>query len=54
MEAYWFSILGVLALCLLSVLLAVYSGSSKGNAFRAGDPGGRRQPALQDRPRAHE
>jgi uncharacterized MAPEG superfamily protein len=32
MEAYWFSILGVLALCLLSVLLAIYSGSSKGRA----------------------
>lgn len=32
MEAYWFSILGVLALCLLSVVLAIYSGSSKGRA----------------------
>lgn len=32
MEAYWFSILGVLALCLLSVMLAVYSGLSKGFA----------------------
>lgn len=32
MEAYWLSIVGVLALCLLSVLLAVYSGASKGRA----------------------
>ena len=32
MDTYWLSILGMLALCLLSVLLAVYSGSSKGFA----------------------
>ena len=32
MEVYTLSIVGVLALCLLSVLLAVYSGSSKGFA----------------------
>ncbi|TPM09049.1 MULTISPECIES: MAPEG family protein [unclassified Mesorhizobium] len=32
MEVYWLSILGVLTLCLLSVVLAVYSGSSKGFA----------------------
>ncbi|RUT97385.1 MAPEG family protein [Mesorhizobium sp. USDA-HM6] len=38
MEAYWFSILGVLALCLLSVLLAVYSGSSKGFAGMLSGP----------------
>ena len=30
MQVYWLSIVGVLALCLLSVLLAIYSGSSKG------------------------
>src|SRR6185437_4973349 len=30
MEAYTLSIVGVLALCLLSILLAIYSGSSKG------------------------
>ncbi|TPN43337.1 MAPEG family protein [Mesorhizobium sp. B1-1-7] len=30
MAAYWLSIIGVLALCLLSVALAVYSGFSKG------------------------
>ena len=30
MQAYWLSIVGTLALCLLSVLLAIYSGSSKG------------------------
>ena len=38
MEAYWFSILGVLALCMLSVLLAVYSGSSKGRAAARSGP----------------
>lgn len=32
METYWLSIVGVLALCLLSVLLAILSGSSKGFA----------------------
>jgi uncharacterized MAPEG superfamily protein len=32
MEAYTFSVIGVLALCLLSILLAIYSGSSKGRA----------------------
>jgi uncharacterized MAPEG superfamily protein len=32
MEAYAFSVIGVLALCLLSVLLAIYSGYSKGRA----------------------
>ena len=30
MQVYWLSIVGVLALCHLSVLLAIYSGSSKG------------------------
>lgn len=30
MEVYWLSLLGVLARCLLSVVLAVYSGSSRG------------------------
>ncbi|WP_258593256.1 MAPEG family protein [Mesorhizobium sp. AR07] len=38
MEAYWFSIVGVLALCLLSVLLAIYSGSSKGRAGALSGP----------------
>ncbi|WP_296744572.1 MAPEG family protein [Mesorhizobium sp.] len=38
MEAYWLSILGVLALCLLSVLLAVYSGVSKGFAGALSGP----------------
>jgi uncharacterized MAPEG superfamily protein len=38
MEAYSFSIVGVLALCLLSVLLAVYSGSSKGRAGALSGP----------------
>jgi len=38
MEAYWLSILGLLALCLLSVLLAVYSGSSKGRAGALSGP----------------
>ena len=32
MDIYWLSILGVLILCLLSVLLAVFSGSAKGRA----------------------
>jgi uncharacterized MAPEG superfamily protein len=32
MAAYSLSIVGVLVLCLLSILLAVYSGSSKGRA----------------------
>ena len=32
MEVYTLSIVGVLTLCLLSVLLAIYSGSSKGFA----------------------
>jgi uncharacterized MAPEG superfamily protein len=38
MEAYWLSILGVLALCLLSVALAIYSGSSKGFAGKLSGP----------------
>ncbi|MBZ9849332.1 MAPEG family protein [Mesorhizobium sp. CA14] len=38
MEAYWLSILGVLALCLLSVALAIYSGSSKGFAGKLAGP----------------
>ncbi len=38
MEAYWLSTLGVLALCLLSVALAVYSGSSKGFAGKLSGP----------------
>jgi len=38
MEAYTLSIVGVLALCLLSVLLAVYSGSSKGRAGALSGP----------------
>jgi uncharacterized MAPEG superfamily protein len=38
MEAYWLSIVGVLALCLLSVLLAIYSGSSKGRAGALSGP----------------
>lgn len=32
MEAYGLSIVGILALCLVSVLLAILSGSSKGRA----------------------
>ncbi|GKQ54323.1 MAPEG family protein [Bradyrhizobium sp. Ce-3] len=32
MAAYSLSIIGVLALCLLSILLAIHSGSSKGRA----------------------
>lgn len=38
MEIYWLSILGLLALCLLSVALAVYSGSSKGFAGKLSGP----------------
>ncbi|TPI09274.1 MAPEG family protein [Mesorhizobium sp. B4-1-3] len=38
METYWLSILGVLALCLQSVALAVYSGSSKGFAGKLSGP----------------
>ncbi|MER9330856.1 MAPEG family protein [Mesorhizobium sp. M0488] len=38
MEAYWLSILGVLAICLLSVVLAIYSGSSKGFAGALAGP----------------
>lgn len=38
MEAYTLSIVGVLALCLLSVLLAIYSGSSKGFAGALSGP----------------
>jgi uncharacterized MAPEG superfamily protein len=38
MEAYNLSIIGILALCLLSVLLAVYSGSSKGGAGALSGP----------------
>jgi uncharacterized MAPEG superfamily protein len=38
MEAYTLSIVGVLALCLLSVLLAVYSGAAKGRAGALSGP----------------
>ena len=38
MEAYWLSIVGVLVLCLLSVLLAIYSGVSKGRAGALSGP----------------
>ncbi|RWB75377.1 MAG: MAPEG family protein [Mesorhizobium sp.] len=38
MEIYRLSILGLLALCLLSVALAVYSGSSKGFAGKLSGP----------------
>jgi uncharacterized MAPEG superfamily protein len=38
MAAYSFSIVGVLVLCLLSILLAVYSGSSKGRAGALSGP----------------
>ena len=38
MEAYSLSIVGVLVLCLLSILLAVYSGSSKGRAGALSGP----------------
>ena len=38
MAAYSFSIVGVLVLCLLSIGLAVYSGSSKGRAGALSGP----------------
>jgi uncharacterized MAPEG superfamily protein len=38
METYAISIIGVLALCLLSILLAVYSGVSKGRAGALSGP----------------
>jgi uncharacterized MAPEG superfamily protein len=38
MAAYSLSIVGVLVLCLLSILLAVYSGSSKGRAGALSGP----------------
>jgi uncharacterized MAPEG superfamily protein len=38
MAAYSLSIVGVLVLCLLSILLAVYSGSSKGRASALSGP----------------
>jgi uncharacterized MAPEG superfamily protein len=38
MQAYTVSVLGVLALCLLSLLLAIYSGSSKGRAGALSGP----------------
>jgi uncharacterized MAPEG superfamily protein len=38
MTAYSLSIVGVLVLCLLSILLAVYSGSSKGRAGALSGP----------------
>lgn len=38
MEAYALSIVGVLALCLVSILLAVYSGYSKGRARALSGP----------------
>jgi uncharacterized MAPEG superfamily protein len=38
MEAYTLSIIGVLALCFLSILLAVHSGSSKGRAGALSGP----------------
>ena len=38
MEAYTLSIVGVLALCLLSILLAIHSGSSKGRAGALSGP----------------
>ena len=47
MAAYSLSIVGVLALCFLSILLAVYSGSSKG---RAGALSGPVLPADDDNP----
>jgi uncharacterized MAPEG superfamily protein len=37
-EAYTISVIGVLALCLLSILLASYSGSSKGRAKALSGP----------------
>lgn len=38
MEVYTLSIVGVLALCLLSILLAIHSGSSKGRAGALSGP----------------
>ena len=38
MQAYTLSIVGVLALCLVSILLAVYSGYSKGRAGALSGP----------------
>ncbi|MBR0875048.1 MAPEG family protein [Bradyrhizobium tropiciagri] len=38
MAAYSFSVVGVLALCLLPIVLAVYSGSSKGRAGALSGP----------------
>lgn len=38
MEAYTLSIIGVLALCLVSVLLAIHSGYSKGRAGALSGP----------------
>jgi uncharacterized MAPEG superfamily protein len=38
LEAYTLSIVGVLALCLLSILLAIHSGSSKGRAGALSGP----------------
>lgn len=38
MAAYSLSIVGVLVICLLSILLAVYSGSSKGRAGALSGP----------------
>ncbi|QQO12854.1 MAPEG family protein [Bradyrhizobium diazoefficiens] len=38
MAAYAFSIAGVLLLCLMSIVLAVYSGSSKGRAGALSGP----------------
>lgn len=38
MAAYSPSVVGVLALCLLSILLAIYSGSSKGRAGALSGP----------------
>jgi hypothetical protein len=38
MAAYTVSIIGVLALCVLSILLAIYSGVSKGRAGRSRVP----------------
>ena len=38
MEAYTLSIIGVLVLCLLSIVLAIYSGSSNGRAGKLSGP----------------
>jgi len=46
MQVYWISILGVLLLCLLSVVLAIVSGASKG---REGELSGPVFPADDDR-----